>query len=168
VAVDNPSGFNASILGEIKRINDRLDQLSAAPLGKMKFVTGWGPTITPVVTSTPSSTSILIAVPALATSCGYSVFASGGAANTTATQDFLEVTVTVTYGSYTHFTSQAQSNVQPGNEGNVTTPMVDTFTFPPGGGNLTLTASIQNGGSGSWTDTTNNAIFPEGLFVFQY
>lgn len=36
MAVDDPTGFNASILGEIKRINARLDQLSGAPLGKLK------------------------------------------------------------------------------------------------------------------------------------
>lgn len=168
MAVDDPTGFNASLLGEIKRINERLDELSATPIGKVKFATGWGPTYSPTITASQASTSITIPVPALATSCGYSAFASGSGQNTTSVADYLEVMVRVTYGAYTRYTFQAQNNIAAGNTGNVTVPQVDTFSFAPGGGTLTLTAYINNGGSGSWTNTSINAIFPEGLFVFQY
>lgn len=167
-AVDDPNSVAASILGRVKKIEERLDQLSSQQLGKVKFATGWGPTATPTITASQYSTSITVAVPALATSCGYSAFASGSGQNTTSVADYLEVMVQVTYGAYTRYTFQAQNNIAAGYTGNVTVPQVDSFSFPAGGGTLTLTASINNGGSGSWTNTSINAIFPEGLFVFQY
>lgn len=167
MAVDNLTGSDASITGEIKRIKERLDQLSSTPLGKVKFATGFAPNINPVITPTPTSLSTTVEVPAFATSCGYSVFASGVGQNTTASVGFLTVRVEVIYGSYSAFTFQSASNLAAGETGNVTVPMVDTFDFPAGGGLLTLRASINNG-AGTWTNTSLNAVWPEGLFVFQY
>jgi hypothetical protein len=165
--IDNPNSVAASIPGQIKAINDRLDELSSAQLGKVQFATGWASFISPTITTTPASLSTTVQVPALATSCGFSVFASGSGHNTTASASYLTVQVEVKYGSYDRYTYSSQNNIQAGGYGALTTPMVDTFTFPPGGGTLTLTASIWTG-VGPWTDTSINAIFPEGLFVFQY
>lgn len=167
MAVDNPTGSDASITGEIKRIKERLDQLSATPLGKVKFLTGSANPISPIITPTPSPLATTVEVPALATSCAYSVFASAVGRNTTASVGFMTVKIQVSYGDYTIATWQSASNVGAGNVANLTVPSVDTFTFPPGGGTLTLTASVYNG-AGSWTDTTFNAVWPEGLFVFAY
>jgi len=166
--IDNPDSNSASLAGRIKSLEERLDQLSSAPLGKVKFLTGAGPSVSPVVTSTPTGSTVQIQVPALATSCGFSVFGVGGALNTTSVIDYLQVKIEVVYGSYDRWIAQSQSGVTAGSEANVTTPLVDTFSFAPGGGTLTLTASMNNGGSGSWTNTPYNVIFPEGLFVFQY
>lgn len=162
--IDDPTRADASLLDRIKRLED---QQSAVPLGKTVFATGWANAIAPVITPTPSVLSTTIQVPKFATSCGYSVFAAGGGLNTTGAAGFLTVKVEVIYGSYDAWTFQSQSNIASGNTGNVTVPMVDTFNFPPGGGTLTLLASIYNG-AGSWTNVANNSIFPEGLFVFQY
>jgi hypothetical protein len=166
VAVDNPSGFNASILGEIKRINDRLDQLSAAPLGKVKFATGRGTPNSLVVTTTPSSVPLSITVPALATSVGFSVFAMGSVYNTTSVLDTFHVRVDVDYaGQNAH--DFFDTDVGSGREGTTVVPCLDYFTFAPGGGTLTLTASI-NAGVGPFTVAASNTIFQKGLFLFQY
>lgn len=168
MAVNNPAGIDASIIGRIAKLEERLQELSATQVGKVKFATGTGAPVSPVVTSTPTGTSITVQVPPLATACGYSVFACGGALNTSSVNDYLQVKVEVSYGAYDNWTAQSASGIAPGFEGNVTTPMVDTFTFPAGGGLLTLTATMNNGGSGSWNNLPQNVIFPEGLFVFQY
>jgi hypothetical protein len=168
MAVDNPTGFNASILGKIKDIERRLDELSAAPLGKVKFDTAFNsPVLNPIITPTPSVMTTTVTVPALATSCAFSAFASGAGINTTGATGWMAVQVEVIYGTYDNYTFASQSNILAGTEGNLVTPMVDKFTFPTGGGTLTLKASIWNG-AGSWTTTSINAIFAEGLFVFQY
>lgn len=167
MAVDDPTGFNASLPGRVKAIEERLDALSATPIGKVKFATGWSLGAHPVITPTPYATSVTIDVPALATSCGYSVFASGVGENTGTSAGYMSVKVEVSYGTYDKWTYQSQSNVPASGGANVTVPMVDTFTFPAGGGTLTLTASVWND-SGSWTNTSFNSVWPEGLFVFQY
>lgn len=167
MAVNDPTGLNSSLIGRITALEQRMAELSSAPLGKVKFATGWSQGVTPVITPTPSAASVTVQVPALATSCGYSVFASGVGMNTTTSVGFMSVKVEVSFGAYDKWTYQSQSNVPAGGAANVTVPMVDTFTFPPGGGALTLTASAWNG-AGSWTNTSFNIVWPEGLFVFQY
>lgn len=169
MAVDDPTGFNASIMGEIKRINARLDELSATPLGKVKFATAFNsPVINPSITTTPSVMTTTVTVPALATGCAFSAFASGAGQNTSSTADYLTVKIEVILGSYDNYTYNSFNNIGAGNTATLTVPMVDSFTFPAGAGTLTLKASIYNGGSGTWTNTSLNSIFAEGLFVFQY
>jgi hypothetical protein len=166
VAVDDPTGFNASILGEIKRINARLDQLSAAPLGKVKFATGKGAPNSLVVTTTPSSVPLSIPVPALATAVGFSVFAMGSVFNTTGAGDYVHVRVDVDYaGQNSH--DFYDTDVVSGAEVTAVVPCMDYFTFPPGGGTLTLTASI-SAGVGPFTNAALNSVFQKGLFLFQY
>jgi hypothetical protein len=166
VAVDDPTGFNASILGKIKDIESRLDQLSSAPLGKVKFATGRGTPNSLVVTSTPTGVPLSVPVPALATSVAFSVFAMGSVLNTTAFDDYMTVRIDVDYaGQNAH---DFFSTDCPAGAGITTVvPCVDYFTFPPGGGSLTLTATI-NAGAGPFTNAPFNTIFQKGLFVFQY
>jgi hypothetical protein len=166
VAVDNPTGFDGSILKEIKDIKERLDQLSATPLGKVKYATAHGAPIAPVLTAATVTASVTVTVPPLATSCAYSVYAWAGGLNTTALNDYLTLQVEVTFAGYDNWTQQSQTTA-PGTTVVVVVPMVDSFTFPPGGGTLTISA-IANVGTGPWTNTTYNAVFSEGLLVFQY
>jgi hypothetical protein len=166
MAVDDPTGFNASILGKIKDIESQLSQLSSAPLGKVKFATGRGVPNSLVVTSTPSSVPLTIPVPALATSVGFSVFAMGSVFNTTGSDDFFHVRVDVDFaGQNAH--DFFDTDVPAGAEVTTVVPCLDYFTFAPGGGSLTLTASI-NAGTGPFTVAASNTIFQKGLFVFQY
>jgi hypothetical protein len=167
--IDNPDALSQTLAGQIKELQRRMDELSAAPIGKVKFATAYNsPVLNPVITSTPSVMTTSVTVPPLATACAFSAFASGSGNNTTSTADYITVKVEVIYGSYDSYTYQSEDNIIAGRTGNLTVPTVDSFTFAPGGGTLTLKASINNGGSGSWTNTSINSIFAEGLFVFQY
>jgi hypothetical protein len=166
MAVDDPTGFNASILGKIKELEDRLGELSAAPLGKVKFATGRGIPNSLVVTTTPTAVPLTIPVPALATSVGFSVFAMGSVYNTTSVLDTFHVRVDVDYaGQNAH--DFFDTDVGSGREGTTVVPCLDYFTFAPGGGTLTLTATI-SAGVGPFTVATSNTIFQKGLFLFQY
>jgi hypothetical protein len=119
-----------------------------------------------VLTAATVTASVTVTVPPLATSCAYSVYAWAGGLNTTALNDYLTLQVEVTFAGYDNWTQQSQTTA-PGTTVVVVVPMVDSFTFPPGGGTLTISA-IANVGTGPWTNTTYNAVFSEGLLVFQY
>jgi hypothetical protein len=167
VAVDNPTGFDGTILKKIKDIEQRLDELSATTLGKVKFMSAQNaPGISPVLTSSTVTATITVDVPPLATSCGYSAFAQGSGLNTTSGTDYLTVQVDLYFGAYHRWTQLSQSTPT-STEATVVVPQVDSFTFPAGGGTLTLTATA-NVGVGPWTNTAYNTLFAEGLLIFQY
>ncbi|MFE4469050.1 hypothetical protein ACFRFH_09555 [Leifsonia sp. NPDC056824] len=167
MAVDDPTGFNASLAGQLKRINERLGELSAAPLGKVKwgltFVNPLHPTITPA----PTSLIATIAVPPLATQCGYSILATGLATNPSATTaGTLTVKLAVTCGSYTKTAPNQSATVSAGQAVQVGSTLVDTFMLDPGVSTITITASV-NCDAGTWTDPNNTlTLTPMALFAY--
>lgn len=173
MAVDDPTGFNASILGEIKDIKRRLDELSAAPLGKVKpgaatnSISGFswtgtataGPrswvTVTAPITVPPFATSVSIL--AVATSVVCSNATAGVAAFSFITITVPELSFAQSQGAnvYVQSNQQAQRSRAAMIVNNPVTP----------GTTLTITAEGDAYNTGTNVD---NYLAIDAFAIFQY
>ncbi|MEO7017240.1 MAG: hypothetical protein ABI067_11970 [Leifsonia sp.] len=165
MAVDNPTGFNASILGEIKRINARLDELSGAPLGKVKAVGGQanataGFALPP--NTSPLSVTAGILVPQHATIATFIVVATVYAINGTANDHDLDIQITSPATS-----PLTESNVPAGQGYPLSVTTVGTLPVT-GGSTLNFTAQAYTFFAAGFPANPANFMNVNAVVLFQY